>query len=157
MIANWDEIKQICDDARKNDKKIVFTNGCFDIIHAGHVFYLCEAKKLGDMLIVGLNSDASVRRLKGESRPINSEKDRATVLNALKPVDYVVIFGEDTPLELIYVVRPDFLVKGGDYTPDKIVGAEFVESYGGKVVTISFVEGKSTTNIVDKINNENKS
>jgi rfaE bifunctional protein nucleotidyltransferase chain/domain len=156
MIVNWEEIKIICDDARKNGKKIVFTNGCFDIIHSGHVFYLTEAKKLGDLLVVGLNTDDSVRRLKGSHRPINNEYDRAIVLDALKAVDYVVLFGKDTPLELIHIVQPDFLVKGGDYSPDKIVGAEFVQSYGGKVVTIAFVEGKSTTNIISKINNENK-
>lgn len=156
IVKSWLEIQSICNEARGANKKVVFTNGCFDIIHPGHVFYLTEAKKLGDILVVGLNTDASVKRLKGNSRPINNEQDRATVLDALKPVDYVVLFDEDTPLELIKVVRPDFLVKGSDYNRDNIIGADFVESYGGKVITIQFVEGKSTTNIINKMNPKNE-
>lgn len=151
MIVDRKEITEICEQLRNEGKKLVFTNGCFDIIHAGHVYYLTEAKKLGDVLIVGLNTDDSVRRLKGHSRPINDEQDRAVVLNALKPVDYVVLFDEDTPIELIKQVRPDFLVKGADYERKNIVGADFVESYGGRVATIEFVEGKSTTNIINKM------
>lgn len=151
MIVDRKEISELCEQLRNEGKKLVFTNGCFDIIHAGHVYYLTEAKKLGDVLIVGLNTDASVRRLKGQSRPINCEQDRAVVLNALKPVDYVVLFDEDTPIELIKQVRPDFLVKGADYERKNIVGADFVESYGGRVATIEFVEGKSTTNIINKM------
>ena len=137
----------------------VFTNGCFDILHAGHVFYLAEAKKRGDVLIVGLNSDQSVRRLKGASRPLNSQADRAVVLGALKSVDVVTIFGEDDPFELITLVKPDVLVKGGDYDPDAregpraIVGADFVRAYGGTVAVIPFVEGKSTTGIINAIAN----
>jgi len=157
MIVDRQHISEICEQLRNEGKRIVFTNGCFDIIHAGHVHYLTEAKKLGDVLIVGLNTDASVRRLKGSARPINNEQDRAEVLNALKPVDYVVLFDEDTPLELINQVRPDFLVKGADYQRQNIVGADFVESYGGRVATIEFVEGKSTTNIINrmKLSDEN--
>ena len=132
-------------------QKIVFTNGCFDVLHFGHVHYLLEAKKLGDILVVGLNSDDSVRRLKGPSRPINGEKERAFVLAALACVDYVVVFDEDTPKELIETVRPDVLVKGGDYTLDNIVGADFVTQNGGTVTTIPFVEGFSSTRIIKKL------
>ncbi|ACF14393.1 rfaE bifunctional protein [Chloroherpeton thalassium ATCC 35110] len=132
-------------------KKVVFTNGCFDILHAGHVQYLNQAKALGDVLIIGLNADASVRRLKGEKRPINSEEDRAFVLNGLKAVDAVVVFEEDTPLELIQALLPDVLVKGGDWAIDKIVGREVVEANGGKVKTISFLDGRSTTGTIEKI------
>ena len=136
----------------KNEgKKIVFTNGCFDIVHAGHVDYLEKAKNFGDVLIVGLNSDESVRRLKGENRPINPQEYRKKVLQALKPVDLVIIFDEDTPERLIKEVKPDVLVKGGDYTIDNIVGADFVMSYGGKVFTIDFVYDVSTSKIIKKI------
>ena len=133
------------------NKKIVFTNGCFDILHAGHVRYLQEAAGLGDILVVGLNSDASVKRLKGEERPINFEGDRAEVLCGLEYVDYVVIFEEDTPLELITALQPDVLVKGGDYKPEEVVGKDVVEARGGKLVLVPFVEGKSTTNIINKM------
>ncbi len=130
---------------------VVFTNGCFDILHAGHVKYLREAAKLGEVLVVGLNSDASVKRLKGESRPVNSQEDRAEILCALGFVDYVVIFEEDTPLNLIKTIQPDVLVKGGDYNRNNVVGADFVISRGGELFLIPFVEGKSTTNIIKKI------
>lgn len=133
------------------EQRVVFTNGCFDILHAGHVKYLREAAKLGEVLVVGLNSDSSVKRLKGESRPVNSQEDRAEILCALGFVDYVVIFEEDTPLNLIKTIQPDVLVKGGDYTPDKVVGADFVASRGGELFLIPFVAGKSTTNIIRKI------
>ena len=135
-----------------HQNKIVFTNGCFDVLHFGHVHYLQQAKKLGDILVVGLNSDDSVRRLKGESRPINGEKERAFVLSALVFVDYVVVFGEDTPKELIEVVKPDILVKGGDYQIENIVGADFVIQNGGTVTTIPFVEGYSSTYIIEQLN-----
>ena len=140
-------------DFRKTHEEqiVVFTNGCFDILHAGHVKYLREAAKLGEVLVVGLNSDASVKRLKGESRPVNSQEDRAEVLCALGFVDYVVIFEEDTPLELIKVIQPDVLVKGGDYTRENVVGADFVMARGGELFLIPFVEGKSTTGIIRKI------
>ena len=133
------------------DKKIVFTNGCFDIMHVGHMRYLQEAAKLGDVLVVGLNSDASVKRLKGPERPINSELDRAEMMCALGFIDYVVIFEEDTPLELIKKIQPDVLVKGGDYSNEYVVGTDEVKARGGELVLIPFVEGKSTTNIIKKI------
>ncbi len=132
---------------REKKSKVVFTNGCFDILHRGHVSYLERAKSLGDILILGLNSDASVRRLKGEGRPINDEESRATVMAALNSVDYVVIFDEDTPLELIKQVRPDVLVKGGDYSIENIVGRE----YAAQTMTISFVDGFSTTKTIEKM------
>jgi cytidyltransferase-related domain len=154
MIVDFDEIEKICNSLREQNKKIVFTNGCFDILHRGHIEYLTKAKEFGDVLIVGLNSDPSVQRLKGKDRPINPEADRARILDALKPVDYVVIFEEDTPLRLIQMVKPDVLVKGGDYKVEEIVGSEYVMSYGGKVEIIPFVEGKSTTKIIQKIKGE---
>lgn len=133
-------------------KKIVFTNGCFDIIHKGHIAYLNQAKELADLLIVGLNSDASVKRLKGEKRPINSEMDRKFVLENLRAVDKVCIFEEDTPLQLIKKVSPDFLVKGGDWRTDQIVGSDFVLQNGGQVLSLKFIDGYSTTSTIEKIN-----
>lgn len=138
--------------ANNSGKKIIFTNGCFDILHSGHVLYLNEAKAQGDLLFVGLNSDASVKRLKGEERPINAEIDRKIVLENLKAVDFVEIFEEDTPLELIQAVNPNMLVKGGDWTPDQIVGSDHVLKNGGEVRSLSFKDGYSTTNIIEKIN-----
>jgi D-beta-D-heptose 7-phosphate kinase/D-beta-D-heptose 1-phosphate adenosyltransferase len=132
---------------RKNGKKIIFTNGCFDILHRGHVDYLRKAKALGDILVVGLNSDASVKRLKGDTRPINKEDDRAFVLSGLNSVDYVVIFDENTPKELLSKVKPNILVKGGDYTPETVIGKEYAE----KVVIIDFVDGYSTTATIERI------
>lgn len=131
-------------------QNVVFTNGCFDIIHAGHIDYLSKARNLGDVLVVGLNSDESVRRLKGPQRPINGVDARSKVLASLYFVDYVIVFEEDTPLNLIKSVRPDILVKGGDYTRDTVVGADFVESYGGKVVILPLLKGYSTTSILNK-------
>jgi D-beta-D-heptose 7-phosphate kinase/D-beta-D-heptose 1-phosphate adenosyltransferase len=133
-------------------QKIVFTNGCFDVLHFGHVYYLQQARQLGDLLVVGLNSDASVKRLKGDSRPINGEKERAYVLAALAFVDYVVVFEEDTPEKIIKKVKPDVLVKGGDFEISNIVGADFVQQNGGIVTTIPFVEGFSSTQIIEKLN-----
>ena len=150
-IIESGNIKQELSKLRGKSKKIVFTNGCFDIIHAGHISYLNEAKTLGDILIVGLNSDKSVRRLKGGDRPVVSEKDRAYVLANLKPVDYVVMFDEDTPYELIKEIKPDVLVKGADYEGKNIAGSDIVESSGGKTVLINFIEGKSTSGIIKKI------
>lgn len=141
---------------RVKGKKLVFTNGCFDILHRGHVSYLNSARELGDYLIVGLNSDASVKRLKGESRPINDEEDRKFVLENLKAVDFVEIFGEDTPLDLIMQVCPDILVKGGDWKPEQIVGSDFVLSHGGEVKSLTFIDGKSTTGTIEKILNTSK-
>ena len=136
---------------RMKNKKVVFTNGCFDILHRGHVAYLNEARKLGDALIVGLNSDASVKRLKGPERPINSENDRRFVMSNLKCVDAVEIFTEDTPLELIKLVRPMILVKGGDWSVDQIVGGREVIGWGGEVLSLHFVDGYSTTSVIKKI------
>ncbi len=146
---------KIIEEKKKEGKKIVFTNGCFDIIHAGHVDYLEKAKSLGDFLVVGLNSDESVKRLKGKERPINSQEERMKVLSALKYVDLVIIFDEDTPERLIKEIKPDVLVKGGDWSIENIVGADFVKSYGGKVYTIDFVYNTSTTKIISKIKNGN--
>lgn len=134
------------------DKKIVFTNGCFDILHVGHKRYLEAASKLGDILVVGVNSDASVKRLKGIDRPINNENDRMEMLSAFGFLDYLVLFEEDTPYELIKTILPDVLVKGGDYKPEDVVGRDIVESRGGELVLIEYVDGKSTTNIIKKIN-----
>ena len=136
---------------RSAGETIVFTNGCFDILHRGHVEYLAQAADLGDKLIIGLNTDASVKRLKGESRPVNDEKSRALLLSALQFVDAVVFFDEDTPYELIKQVQPDILVKGNDYKPEEIVGYDIVTAKGGKVLTIDLVEGFSTTNIIKRL------
>ena len=132
-------------------KKVVFTNGCFDILHAGHVSYLNEAKAQGDLLVVGLNSDNSVRSLKGETRPINSENERKFVLENLKAVDHVEIFDQETPLELIKSIQPFMLVKGGDWSVDQIVGSDFVLANGGQVKSLQFVDGFSTTGTIEKI------
>lgn len=132
-------------------KKVVFTNGCFDILHAGHITLLAKARDLGDVLIVGVNSDESVRRLKGEGRPINGIEERTLMLASLIFVDAVVVFDEDTPENLIKKVKPEVLVKGSDYQESEIVGAEFVKSYGGEVVRIPLVEGLSTSQILEKI------
>ena len=131
--------------------RVVFTNGVFDLLHRGHVEYLEDARALGDRLVIGLNTDASVRRLKGPSRPIVGEQDRAAVVRALACVDLVVLFDDDTPLRLIEAVRPDVLVKGGDYSLDSIVGREFVESHGGRVTTLALREGLSSSEIVRRI------
>lgn len=144
-ILRWEELDRWLAYWRFLEQKLVFTNGCFDILHLGHVQYLEEASKLGDVLIVGLNSDQSVRRLKGPKRPIQDQESRARLLAAMEFVEAVVIFEEDTPLRLIEKIRPDVLVKGGDYTRETIVGADLVESYGGQVVTLPLVPGYSTT------------
>lgn len=136
---------------RPRDRRIVFTNGCFDLLHPGHVRYLAQARALGDVLVVGLNSDASARRLKGAGRPLVPEADRAAVLAALRSVDAVTLFDEDTPLELIGALLPDVLVKGGDYDLDAIVGREVVEEAGGDVRVLPFLEGYSTTDILDRL------
>ena len=132
-------------------RRVVFTNGCFDVLHRGHVTYLTAARDLGDCLVVGLNSDASVKRLKGENRPINNENNRALVLAALSFIDYIIIFEEDTPKNLIEQVKPDILVKGGDYKIEDIVGADFVQKNGGQVLTIPFVDGYSSTKIIQAL------
>ena len=136
---------------KKYNKKIVFTNGCFDILHVGHIRYLSEAKSLGDILVVGINSDESVKNLKGPSRPINSLSDRSLLLSELVCVDYVVSFKEQTPLKLIKMIMPDILVKGGDYTLENVVGSNEVIDTGGKVELLKFHDGYSSTNYIDKI------
>jgi D-glycero-beta-D-manno-heptose 1-phosphate adenylyltransferase len=141
---------------KKEGRRIVFTNGCFDLLHIGHVLYLEEAKSLGDKLIVGLNSDASVSRLKGSNRPIKDEYNRSHILAALSSVDAVIIFENDDPLELIKLISPDTLVKGGDWRPDQIVGSDFVLNNGGAVRSLRFVEGYSTTMLEEKIKNTGK-
>ncbi len=144
------QILEVCESYQKQNKKIVFTNGCFDLLHIGHVRYLEEAKKLGDILIVGINTDASVKVLKGPSRPIQNENDRAAILAALKAVDHTILFGEETPLELIKKIKPDFLVKGGDWKINQIVGSDFILARGGQVLSLQFVNGKSTTALIEK-------
>jgi len=151
MLVERKDIAQFCEILRKGGQKIVFTNGCFDILHAGHVTYLEAAKAQGNVLVLGLNTDESVRRLKGPERPINNELDRAKVVGALQAVDYVVLFGEQTAEAVIAEVKPDIYVKGGDYTLDTLPEAKIVQSYGGKVAFIDMVEGRSTTNIINKI------
>jgi len=150
MIVELKELLELLEKVR-GKKKIVFTNGCFDILHAGHADYLSKAKSLGDILVVGINSDASVRRIKGEKRPILPQQMRAYLLDNLKPVDYVVIFEEDTPLELIKAIKPDVLVKGADWDLERIVGADFVLSYGGRVERIPFSFDISTSKVVERI------
>lgn len=145
-ILTREKLKNFLKKAKKEGKKIVFTNGCFDILHAGHVRIIEFSKSQGDLLILGLNTDASIKRLKGQSRPINKEKDRAIVVSSLQAVDGVVLFKEDTPLNLIKIIKPDILVKGADYTKENVVGRE----YAGKVVLCPLVKGKSTTNIIKK-------
>lgn len=150
-IKRSPELSRILAKARARGKKVVFTNGCFDILHVGHVDYLSKAKAMGDILVVGLNSDSSVRRLKGACRPVNRQLDRAKVLSALGFVDYITIFGEGTPEKLIKILKPNVLVKGGDWRKKDIAGAGFVTSCGGKVATIKFVKGYSTTSTIKRI------
>ena len=151
MLIDRNDAQDFCDILRRAGLKIVFTNGCFDILHAGHVEYLSTAKSFGDVLIVGLNDDDSVRRLKGSSRPINCQEDRAKVLLGLKAVDHVIFFGEQTAEKLISEVKPDVYVKGGDYTLQTLPEAKIVLQHGGRVEFVNLLAGRSTTNIVDKI------
>ncbi|MBR1647375.1 MAG: D-glycero-beta-D-manno-heptose 1-phosphate adenylyltransferase [Selenomonadaceae bacterium] len=151
MLIAGNDVENFCDDLKSRGKKIVFTNGCFDIIHAGHVRYLTAAKNFGDVLIVGLNTDESVRKLKGDSRPINNQFDRAEVLLGLKAVDHVIFFGERTAETLIAKVKPNVYVKGGDYTLETLPEAKIVQQFGGRVEFVNLVAGRSTTNIVEKI------
>ena len=151
MLVDRMDIITFCEELKNASKKIVFTNGFFDIIHVGHVRYLQAAKDLGDVLIVGLNTDTSVKKLKGDSRPINNESDRAEVLLALKSVNHVVLFDEQTAENLIAEIKPDIYVKGGDYTLETLPEAKIVQSYGGRVEFIPMVAGKSTTNVINKI------
>jgi D-beta-D-heptose 7-phosphate kinase/D-beta-D-heptose 1-phosphate adenosyltransferase len=150
-ILERNALKNELEELRKKGKKIAFTNGCFDILHVGHVRYLREAKKTADVLVLALNSDSSVRSIKGEERPLVNENERAEMLAALEFVDFITIFEELTPLELIICLKPDILIKGGDWPEEKVVGREEVKKWGGRVAIIPEIEGKSTTNIVDKI------
>ncbi|MFH1996250.1 MAG: D-glycero-beta-D-manno-heptose 1-phosphate adenylyltransferase [Candidatus Omnitrophota bacterium] len=152
-IKNLQELRRITAKLRSKGHKVVFTNGCFDILHYGHVALLDDSKNKGDVLIVGINSDASARAIKGPGRPLNNQLDRAMVLAALTCVDYVTIFNERTPERVINVLRPDVLVKGGDWKPKDIVGSIFVRSYGGKVARIPIRKGRSTTTLIKKIRN----
>lgn len=151
IYKSTDDHKALISQLKSENKKIVFTNGVFDILHRGHVEYLNETKKLGHILIVGLNSDSSVKKIKGENRPVVNENDRAYVLINLKPVDFVIIFDEDNPYSLIKNILPDFLVKGGDWKKSDIIGADIVEASGGKVLSIKYLENYSTSSIIDNI------
>lgn len=150
-IKGREELRKIVEGLKSEGKQIVFTNGCFDLLHVGHIRYLEKAKKLGDILIVGVNSDRSVRMIKGPERPILPEEERAEVLSGLGCIDYITLFDEPTPLELIAQLQPHVLVKGGDWTKETTVGKEIVESSGGKVVILPFVEGHSTSNLIKTI------
>jgi len=150
-IKTTAELAPLLSLLRATGQKIVFTNGCFDLIHTGHTRYLATARSLGDILVVALNSDASVRTIKGEKRPINAQHDRAETLAALESVDYVTIFDEPDPYKVIAALQPDVLVKGGDWPIEKIIGRDIVEARGGRVVNVPFVEGASTTGIIEKI------
>lgn len=151
IITSIDELHQLGNTLRAEGKRVVFTNGVFDILHAGHVTYLQAARDLGDVLIVGVNTDASVHRLKGPERPVNTLHDRLTVLSALRCVDHVIAFDDDTPLRIITALLPNVLVKGGDYIRDTVVGADVVEEHGGRVALIPLLEGRSTTGIINRV------
>jgi len=150
-IKEPDDLKAIVAEAKKGGKTVVFTNGCFDLVHRGHLHLLREAKKLADLLIVALNSDSSVKKIKGPDRPIIPEADRAELIAALEMVDYVTMFDEADPYNLIQELKPDVLVKGGDWPRDKVVGADVVEANGGRVVVIPYLEGCSTTQIIERM------
>ena len=150
-LKSPNQLKKILGVLKRQGKKIVFTNGCFDILHVGHIRYLSQARKLGDILVVGLNTDRSVRTIKGEKRPLVCENERAEVLSALKVVDYVVLFDEPDPLALIKALKPSILVKGADWPEDKIIGADVIKQSGGRVVRIPLVPGSSSTNLIEKI------
>ena len=150
-ILNWDTLDSTL--VSINKEKIVFTNGCFDILHPGHIYILDQAKSYGDILIVGLNSDESIKSLKGPKRPKVSQKDRLRILSSIKFVDYAILFEEDTPLKLIKKIKPNILVKGGDYNSDDIVGSEFVKSNGGEIKIVQLLEGYSSSSLIDKFEN----
>src|SRR3989304_736360 len=153
-VKTLEEIKSLRKQFKQQNKKVVFTNGVFDLIHAGHVDYLTKAKALGDILIVGMNTDASVRKIKGDKRPILKQDERAFIISNIKAVDYVAFFNEDTPKEIIDEIIPDILVKGADWSIDKIIGRETVEKNGGEVKTIEFVNDQSTSKIIESIKNK---
>ena len=150
-VIETEELNRLIEESRSDGLKIVFTNGVFDILHAGHLDYLNRSKKLGDILIVGVNTDESAKAIKGPDRPFNGEEDRAALLAGLECVDYVTLFSETTPIKLISLLKPDLLVKGADYSADEVVGKELVESFGGEVKLIAFKEGFSTSRLIDKI------
>jgi len=150
-ISDWDSLRRLRATWEFLGQSVVFTNGCFDILHLGHIDYLSKAADLGDFLVIGLNSDESVKRIKGEGRPVNDEKARALTLAALKFVNFVVLFDQDTPYELIKIARPTILVKGADYSENEIVGADIVKENGGEVVTLDLVPGYSTSGIIEKV------
>ncbi len=150
-IVQREDLPSRLDESFRATHRIVFTNGCFDILHLGHASYLADARDLGDVLVVGLNTDESVRRIKGKNRPVKDQQTRALLLASLQVVDLVVLFGEDTPAELIRLVKPDILAKGGDYRKEEIVGYETVTAYGGEIVTIPFLEGHSSSSLIQKI------
>jgi D-beta-D-heptose 7-phosphate kinase/D-beta-D-heptose 1-phosphate adenosyltransferase len=150
-VINIAKLSRIAMSLKRRGKKVIFTNGCFDIIHFGHVSYLEKAKGNNRVLIIGLNSDTSVRKNKGPHRPINSQKARATILAALQSVDFVTIFGEETPLKLIQAIKPDFLIKGADWKGKRVVGADVVDAYGGRVEFIKYIDGFSSTKMIEKI------
>jgi rfaE bifunctional protein nucleotidyltransferase chain/domain len=152
-LKNLEDLKVIAADARSKGSSVVFTNGCFDLLHRGHVHVLREAKACGDLLITGVNSDKSVKKIKGPARPVLPESDRSELLASLEMVDYVVLFDEPDPYELISAIRPNVLVKGGDWSDAKIVGADLVEEAGGRVVVIPYIKGASTTEIIERIKN----
>ncbi|HBI22625.1 MAG TPA: D-glycero-beta-D-manno-heptose 1-phosphate adenylyltransferase [Nitrospiraceae bacterium] len=154
MLIALEEFVPVIARLKQDGKRIVFTNGCFDIIHVGHIRYLKSAKELGDILVIGLNSDESVRKIKGDNRPIVSQGERAEVLSSIRSVDYVVIFNEPDPYNTIAAIKPDILIKGGDWAIDNIVGRDIVESYGGEVRTIPFVEGFSSSRIIGDVLNK---
>lgn len=149
-VINLNNLESILDYYRKEKKKIVFTNGCFDLLHIGHIRYLDEAATLADILIVGINTDESVRSLKGPTRPIQNENDRAEILASLKSVQHTILFTEETPYNLIKKIKPDVLVKGGDWKPEQIIGSDLVLAAGGIVKSLLFIDGKSTTKIIEK-------
>ncbi|MBB6066830.1 D-glycero-beta-D-manno-heptose 1-phosphate adenylyltransferase [Methanococcus maripaludis] len=151
IIADKELLQDLVKELRKNNLKIVFTNGCFDILHKGHIKYLSEAKKFGDILIVGINSDSSIKKIKGASRPIIPLESRIEVLNSIKHIDFVISFDEETPLNTISLIKPDVHVKGGDYTIESLPESKIILEYGGKIKIINLVDGFSTTNIVSSI------
>jgi len=150
-VKSLDELKSITVQARRNGKTVVFTNGCFDLLHRGHVHVLRKAKALGDILVVAINSDGSVKAIKGPNRPVLSESDRAELVAAMEMVDYVALFDEPDPYKMIAAIRPNVLVKGGDWGPEEIVGADIVKQDGGKVAVIPYLKGFSTTEIIERI------
>jgi D-glycero-beta-D-manno-heptose 1-phosphate adenylyltransferase len=152
-LKSLEEIKAIVVDARTNGKKVAFTNGCFDLLHRGHVHVLRAARACADLLIVGINSDQSVKQIKGPKRPVLPESDRCELLGAMEMVDFVILFNEPDPYNLISAIRPDVLVKGGDWKTEKIIGADMVEEAGGRVVVVPYIKGFSTTEIIERIKN----